>query len=75
MFHTRLEEAIADLNRYRTPDFTVLDAVEGMATAHLWGPKCDPPPNKLAASAVPVEIDRWGTELLGFDWREIPHIK
>ena len=73
-FHDRIEEAIFDLNKYRTPDFTLLDATEGMAQAHLWGPKCSPPPNRLAASPDPVAIDAWGAELLGFDWRKIGHI-
>jgi len=74
-FHERVHEAIFDLNRYRTPDFTLLDAVEGMAEAHLWGPECDPPPNKLAASADPVAIDAWGCAELGLDWRSIGHIR
>jgi len=74
-FHADIHEAIFDLNLYRTPDFTLLDAVEGMAEAHLWGPECDPPPNKLAASADPVAIDAWGCEVLGFDWRSIGHVR
>ncbi|MHB8809022.1 MAG: DUF362 domain-containing protein [Desulfobulbaceae bacterium] len=73
-FHYRIQEAIADLNRYRTPDFTLLDATVGMAKAHLWGPVCDPPVNTLAAAFDPVAIDAYGATLLNRDWRKIGHI-
>lgn len=73
-FHTQIHEAVFDLNRYRTPDFTVLDASIGMAKAHLWGPQCNPPVSILAASADPVAIDSYGTTLLGKNWRNIGHI-
>lgn len=73
-FHKRIHEAVADLNRYRSPDFTVLDATVGMAEAHLWGPTCDPPINKLVAGFDPVAIDSYGAALLGKDWRRIGHI-
>lgn len=74
-FHTRMQEAVFDLNRYRTPDFTLLDATVGMRKAHLWGPTCDPPPNRVVAGYDPVAIDAFGAELLGRDWRQIGHIR
>jgi uncharacterized protein (DUF362 family) len=73
-FHSNVEKAIFELNRYRRPDFSIIDAVEGMAEAHLWGPKCSPSPGLLIASENPVEIDKRGAEILGFDWTEIGHI-
>lgn len=73
-FHSRIQEAIFDLNRYRPPDFTLLDATVGMSQAHLWGPHCQPPPGLLAASADPVAIDSYGCSLLGRSWREVGHI-
>ncbi len=73
-FHSRCHEAIFDLNRYRYPDFTVLDATVGMAEAHLWGPVCDPKPNLLLAGADPVAVDARGAQILRRDWRNIPHI-
>ncbi|WP_339137264.1 MAG: DUF362 domain-containing protein [Candidatus Electrothrix sp. GW3-4] len=73
-FHKRVHEAVADLNRYRSPDFTLLDATVGMAKAHLWGPICDPPVNKLVAGFDPVAIDSYGAALLGKDWRKIGHL-
>lgn len=73
-FHEQIQEAIFDLNRYRCPDFTLLDASIGMAEAHLWGAHCDPPVNILAASADPVAIDAFGATLLGKKWENIGHI-
>lgn len=73
-FHTGMQEAVADLNRYRTPDFTLLDASIGMAQAHLWGPTCEPPVGLLAAAEDPVAIDAYGATLLHKDWRAIDHI-
>ncbi len=73
-FHNRVHEAVADLNRYRSPDFTILDATVGMAEAHLWGPACDPPINKLIAGFDPVALDSYGAALLGKDWQRIGHI-
>ncbi len=73
-FHQNVQDAVLDLNRYRTPDFTVLDATTGMQEAHLWGPVCDPPHNKLAAGIDPVAIDVYGAGLLGRDWRQIGHL-
>jgi len=73
-FHDDVQSAVLDLNRYRTPDFTVLDATVGMSVAHLWGPHCDPPPGKLAAAADPVAIDVYGAGLLRRNWRQIGHL-
>jgi uncharacterized protein (DUF362 family) len=74
-FHDRMHESIFDLNQYRIPDFTLLDATIGMAKAHLWGPHCDPPINTIAASWDPVAIDSFGTSLLGWNWQDIGHIR
>ena len=74
-FHDDMQEAVYDLNRYRTPDFTLLDATIGMQEAHLWGPTCDPPPNCLLAGYDPVAIDAYGAGLLKRDWRRIGHIR
>lgn len=74
-FHRGVQEAIFDLNCYRTADFTLLDASVGMAEAHLWGPTCSPPVQRLCAAFDPVAIDAHGCALLGRDWREIGHIR
>lgn len=74
-FHDRIEEAIFDLNRYRTPDFTVLDATVGMAEAHLWGRHCEPPVGLLAAGWDPVAVDSYGASLLSKRWQDVGHIR
>ncbi len=73
-FHQQIHEAVFDLNRYRTPDFTLLDATIGMAQAHLWGAHCNPPVGRIAASWDPVAIDSYGCSLLGKSWKDIGHI-
>ncbi len=74
-FHRGLDEAVFDLNRYRSPDFTIIDAAVGMARAHLWGPTCNPPVNKIIASSDPVAADAHGTKLLGKSWKDIDYIR
>ncbi len=73
-FHYTIHPAIADLNRYRTPDFTLLDATTGMKEAHLWGPTLKPPPDLLLAGYDPVTVDACGADLLKKDWQGIEHI-
>jgi len=73
-FHARMHEAIRDLNRYRTPDLTLLDARVGLAEYHLGGAECSPHVMKLVAGTDPVEVDRLAASFLGLDWRSIPHL-
>ncbi len=74
VFHNNMHQSILDLNRYRTPDLTVMDASIGMAEYHLGGPQCEPPVNKILAGFNPVEVDRMAAGLLGLDWKTIPHL-
>ncbi len=74
-FHARMHLAIFELNRYRSPDLSLVDASVGMAEFHLGGPTCDPPVNKLLAGFDPVAVDAAGARLLGFNWRNIEHIR
>ncbi|MCJ7772651.1 MAG: DUF362 domain-containing protein [Desulfobacterales bacterium] len=74
VFHENMHQAIMDLNRYRQPDLTLLDATIGLADFHLGGKHCHPPVNKLIAGFDPVEVDREAAGLLGIDWKRIPHL-
>jgi uncharacterized protein (DUF362 family) len=73
-FHHRLEEAIVDLNRYRSPDFTLLDARSGLKDFHLGGSLLNPAPGLLVAGFDPVAVDAYGASLLKRDPRRIGHI-
>ena len=73
-FHQRLDDAIVELNRYRSPDFTVFDATVGLADFHLGGARCDPPCNQILAGADARCVDREAAGLLGLDWRCIGHL-
>ncbi|MFH1918360.1 MAG: DUF362 domain-containing protein [Planctomycetota bacterium] len=74
VFHNRMHQSILDLNRYRTPDLSLIDASVGMSDFHLGGPRCDPPLGRLIAGFDPVEVDRRGAALLGLDWRDVAHL-
>lgn len=73
-FHLHLDEAIVELNRYRAPDFTVMDATVGLSEYHLGGACCDPPVNRILAGVNPQCVDREAAGLLGMDWRKIDHL-
>jgi uncharacterized protein (DUF362 family) len=73
-FHRRMHESILDLNRYRTPDLSLLDARVGMAEYHLGGAECAPPVNRIVAGFDPLKVDRVAAELLGMNWRTIGHL-
>ena len=74
VFHERLDNAITELNRYRSPDFTVMDATVGLADFHLGGARCDPPANRILAGADARAVDREAAALLGLDWRRVGHL-
>ena len=74
VFHGKMHQSIVDLNSYRTPDLSLMDATVGMPDFHLGGPQCDPPVGKLIAGFDPVKVDRRSAELLGLDWRKIAHL-
>ncbi len=74
VFHDRIHQAIVDLNQYRTPDLTLMDASIGMPDFHLGGRTCDPPVNKLIAGYDAKAVDRESAGLLGLDWKRIAHL-
>ncbi len=74
MFHENMHRSIFEMNLYRTPDLTILDASVGMARYHLGGPRCNPPVGKLIGGFDPVALDAYGAGLLGVDWRNVEHI-
>ncbi|MCU0822728.1 MAG: DUF362 domain-containing protein [Spirochaetes bacterium] len=73
-FHNRMHESITELNSYRTPDLTVMDATIGLPDYHLGGRECRPHINKIIAGYNAKEVDRISAGLLGLNWKEIPHL-
>jgi uncharacterized protein (DUF362 family) len=73
--HEHLDQAIMEINKFRKPDLTVIDAAIGMARAHLWGPRCDPAVSKVVASFDVVAADKVGCDLLGIDWKKVRHLR
>lgn len=74
VFHENLEEAIKELNRYRNPDLTLMDASIGLCESHLGGPECDPPLGKILAGFNPYDLDRQAAGLMDLDWHDIGHL-
>jgi uncharacterized protein (DUF362 family) len=74
-FHRRMHRSVFELNLYRRPDLSIIDASVGLAEYHLGGPTCQPPVNKLVTGFDPVAVDACGAGLLGCDWREVEHIR
>ncbi len=74
VFHEEMHLSIFELNRYRTPDLTLMDATIGMADYHLGGNHCSPPINKIIAGYDPVELDRKAALYLNIHWEDIPHL-
>jgi uncharacterized protein (DUF362 family) len=74
VFHHRLDAAIVELNRYRAPDFTVMDATIGLADYHLGGACCDPPVNRILSGRDARAADREAAGLLGVDWQKIGYL-
>jgi len=73
-FHGDIHQSIIDLNRYRSPDLSLMDATVGLAEYHLGGRHCSPSPGKIIAGFNPTEVDRESASLLGLNWRDIPHL-
>lgn len=74
-FHRDLHRAIYELNCYRAPDLTLMDATVGMAEAHLWGSTLDPPAGRIVCGFDPVAVDAVGCRLLGVSWKRVEHVK
>ena len=74
VFHRDMHQSIIDLNTYRTPDLSLMDATLGLADFHLGGRQCSPPPGKIIAGFDPIKVDREAARLLGLNWKEIPHL-
>lgn len=73
-FHNHMQQAIIDLNQYRVPDLSLMDASVGLADFHLGGRHCSPPAGKMIAGSNPWEVDREAAALLGLDWKKIRHL-
>lgn len=74
VFHTHMHKSLQELNAILLPHISIMDASVGLSRFHLGGPTCNPPVNRILASADAYALDRRAAELLGFDWREIDHL-
>jgi uncharacterized protein (DUF362 family) len=70
-----VDQAIIDINLHRPIDLAVIDGSIGQQFSHLSGRPCEPPKRKIIASFDPVAADAAGSELMGWKWTEIAHLK
>ena len=73
-FHRKMHESIVELNGFRTPDLSIIDAVIGLAEYHLGGRECNPHVNKIIGGYDPVLVDRVAAGLLKFNWQDIDYL-
>jgi uncharacterized protein (DUF362 family) len=69
------DKAIADLNLYFNIGLCVIDAVIGQKGCHLSGSRCFPPKNLILAGFDPVAVDIKGSEILGWNWKDIAYLR
>jgi len=74
-FHGRMQRSIFELNLYRKPDLSIIDARVGLARYHLGGDECSPPVQKMVAGFDPVAVDAAGCAMLGLFWKDVGHIR
>jgi uncharacterized protein (DUF362 family) len=73
-FHAHMHRSIVELNRYRSPDLSVMDATVGLAEFHLGGRRCNPAVKKIIAGYSALEVDRKAADFLGLSWKSIGHL-
>jgi uncharacterized protein (DUF362 family) len=70
-----LDQAIADLARYRPPDLALIDGRIGMKGGHLSGTPCSPPKRMLIGGRNPWAVDAKGAWILGWSWEQVGHLR
>ncbi len=70
-----LDQAIADICRYRSPDLALIDGRIGMKGSHLAGTPCTPPKRVLIGGRNPWTADAAGARALGWNPEEIGHLQ
>ncbi len=66
---------ITDIISVVKPAWAIVDATIGMKGSHLSGTPLQPPLNLVYGSSDPLEADKFGCELLGRNWKEIPYLR
>ena len=70
-----LDQAIADLARYRPPDLALVDGRIGMKGSHLNGTPCCPPKRVLIGGRNPWAVDAKAAWILGWSWEQVSHLR
>ena len=70
-----LDQAIADLARYRPPDLALVDGRIGMKGSHLSGMPCCPQKRVLIGGRNPWAVDARAAWILGRSWEKVGHLR
>lgn len=70
-----VDRAIVDINLHCPVDLAVIDGVLGMRGSHLGGPVLNPPAGVIIAGRDPVAVDAQGARILGYNWRNVEHLR
>jgi uncharacterized protein (DUF362 family) len=70
-----LDQAVADVVRYRPPDLALIDGRIGMKGSHLSGTPCSPQKRVLIGGRNPWNVDAKGAWILGWSWEQIGHLQ
>jgi uncharacterized protein (DUF362 family) len=70
-----VDECIVDINCYRKPDLSLVDARIGQFGNEIYGRAADPPFNILFGGIDPVAVDFLAAKLLGHDPMHIKHLQ
>ena len=70
-----LDQAIADLARYRAPDLALVDGRIGMKGSHLGGMPCSPQKRVLIGGRNPWAVDAKAAWILGWSWEQVGHLR
>ena len=66
-----IDYSIHDILACKFPDFAICDASIGQIGGEFSG---EPKKFGLLLAGFPLEVDKKGAEILGYDWRKIRHL-
>jgi len=71
-----VDRAIVDLNTYIKINLTIIDGRIGQIGSHLpGGRQCQPAKNIIIGGYNSFEVDKIGSETLGYSWKDVRHLK
>jgi uncharacterized protein (DUF362 family) len=70
-----VDESIVDINSYKSPDLSIVDARIGQYGNEIYGRPADPPFNIIFGGYDPMAVDMTGAVFLGHDPKKVRHLR